>query len=243
MIELVTLAALALVAGVVSFTAPCTLPLLPGYVSYVSGLEGSAGHRNGARSGVGLGPWLFVAGFAVTFTMLGATASALGFLLASNARVVDAIAGAIVAVMGLVLLGVFRMPWLQREWRLPLHRIARGPGGALPLGVAFALGWTPCIGPVLAGILTTAATRTSVAEGAFLLFVYAFGLGLPFLWLARQVRKGRDRLGWLRRNARRLEIIGGLVLVSMGVALATGAWTVLMSRMLSWYAEFGWPPI
>lgn len=238
MIELVTLAALALVAGVVSFTAPCTLPLLPGYVSYVSGLEQGSGRR-----GAGLGPWLFVAGFAVTFTALGATASAFGFLLASNARLVDAVAGTIVAVMGLVLLGVLRVPWLQRELRLPLHRVARGPGGAIPLGVAFALGWTPCIGPVLAGILTTAATRTSVAEGGFLLFVYAVGLGTPFLWLARQVRKGHDRLGWLRRNARRLEIVGGFVLVAMGVAIATGVWTVLMSRMLSWYAQFGWPPI
>ena len=237
MIEVVTLAALALVAGVVSFTAPCTLPLLPGYVSYVSGLD------DGSRRGAGLGPWLFVAGFAITFTALGATASAFGFLLASNSRLVDTIAGSIIVVMGLVLLGVFRVPWFQREWRLPLHRIARGPSGALPLGVAFALGWTPCIGPVLAGILTTAATRTSVAQGAFLLFVYALGLGAPFLWLARQVRRGRDRLGWLRRNARRLEIVGGIVLVAMGVALATGVWTVLMSRMLSWYAQFGWPPI
>lgn len=238
MIELVALAALALVAGVVSFTAPCTLPLLPGYVSYVSGLD-----DDGGRRGAGAGPWLFVAGFAITFTALGATASAFGFLLASNARVVDVVAGGIVTLMGLTLLGAFRLPWVQREWRLPLHRIARGPTGALPLGVAFALGWTPCIGPVLAGILTTAATRASVGQGAFLLFVYALGLGAPFLWLARQIRRGRDRLGWLRRNARRLEVAGGLVLTAMGVALATGVWTALMSRVLSWYARLGWPPI
>lgn len=238
MIEFFALAALALVAGVVSFTAPCTLPLLPGYVSYVTAMDQQTIQR-GAR----LGPWLFVAGFAVTFTALGASASALGFLLASNARVVDVVAGVIVAAMGVLLLGVFRVPWLQRERRLPLHKIARGPAGAAPLGVAFALGWTPCIGPVLAGILSTSATRTSIAEGAALLFVYAVGLGSPFLWLARQVRKGHDRLGWFRRNARRLEIIGGVILIGMGVAMATGAWTVLMSRMLSWYAQLGWPPI
>lgn len=238
MIEFFALAALALVAGVVSFTAPCTLPLLPGYVSYVTAVEQQASER-GAR----LGPWLFVAGFAVTFTVLGATASALGFLLASNARAIDMAAGAVIAVMGVLLLGVVRVPWLQRERRLPLHKIARGPAGAVPLGMAFAFGWTPCIGPVLAGILSTAATRTSIAEGAALLFVYAVGLGSPFLWLARQVRKGRDRLGWFRRNARRLEIGGGIVLIGMGFAMATGAWTVLMSRMLSWYAQLGWPPI
>jgi cytochrome c-type biogenesis protein len=237
-IELASLAALALVAGVVSFTAPCTLPLLPGYVSYVSGLsEGPRGR------GAALGPWLFVAGFSITFTALGATASAFGFLMATNARVVETVAGTIIAAMGLVLLGALRAPWLRREWRLPLHRVARGPAGAAPLGIAFALGWTPCIGPVLAGILATAATRTSVGQGAFLLFVYAVGLGAPFLWLARQVRLGRDRLGWFRRNARRLELIGGAVLVAMGIAVASGVWTVLMSRMLAWYARFGWPPI
>ena len=240
MIELVSLGALAFVAGVVSFTAPCTLPLLPGYVSYVSGLDDP--RDRGSRS-VWVGAILFVTGFTLTFTAMGATASAVGWFLVSRGATLNVVAGVLIVVMGLVLIGVLRLPWLQRERRMDLSRIARGPGGAFPLGVAFALGWTPCIGPVLAGILTTAATEDSVARGAGLLLLYALGLALPFLWLARTVVRGRDRLAWLRRNSRRIEIAGGVLLVGMGVAVATGGWTQVMSRMLSWYARVGWPPI
>ena len=240
MTELLAVSALAFVAGLVSFTAPCTLPLLPGYVSYVSGLEEMDG---GSRRTVWAGAGLFVAGFTLTFTAMGATASALGWFLASRGAELNAIAGVLIAGMGLVLIGVLRVPWLQRERRFDLSRIARGPGGALPLGVAFALGWTPCIGPVLAGILATAATETSLQRGAVLLLVYALGLALPFLWLAHAVSRGHGKLAWLRRNSRRIEVAGGVLLVGMGIAVATGGWTVLMSRMLACYARFGWPPI
>lgn len=242
MIELLSLASLALVAGVISFTAPCTLPLLPGYVSYVSGLGPHPG-SDVPRRRLWVGAGLFVAGFATVFTALGATASALGWFLARHAVWLDRIAGTIIVVMGLVLIGLVRIPALQREQRLDLVAVARGPGGAFPLGVAFALGWTPCVGPVLASILAAAATQGTLARGSLLLFVYALGLGLPFLWLAHAVGRGRARLGWLRRNARRIEIGGGVLLVTMGVAVLTGGWTVLMSRMLSWYARLGWPPI
>lgn len=240
MIEIVALGALAFVAGVVSFTSPCTLPLLPGYVSYVSGLDDPA---TGSRRRLWRGSGLFVAGFAMTFTAMGASASALGWFLASRAGVLDVVAGALIVTMGLVLVGVVRLPWLQRERRFDLGRIARGPSGAMPLGVAFALGWTPCIGPVLAAILATAATGPSVGRGALLLLLYSLGLALPFLYLAHAVSRGRGRLDWLRRHARRIEIGGGVLLVAMGIAVATGGWTVLMSRMLGWYARFGWPPI
>lgn len=240
MIDLVALGALAFVAGLVSFTAPCTLPLLPGYVSYVSGLDRAS---DDGRPAVWLGASLFVVGFTLTFTAMGATASALGWFLASRGATLNVVAGVLIGVMGLVFIGVLRIPWLQRERRFDLSRIARGPAGALPLGIAFALGWTPCIGPVLAGILTTAATEASIQRGAVLLLVYALGLAVPFLWLAGAVSRGRDRLAWLRRNSRRIEVVGGVLLVAMGVAVATGGWTTLMSRMLSWYARVGWPPI
>lgn len=240
MIELVAVGALAFVAGLVSFTAPCTLPLLPGYVSYVSGLGAVPG--SGRRS-VWLGAGLFVTGFTLTFTAMGATASAIGWFLATRGAVVNVVSGALIAIMGLVLIGLLRVPWMERERRIDMSRVARGPGGALPLGVAFALGWTPCIGPVLAGILATAATEASVERGALLLLLYALGLALPFLWLAGAVSRGRGKLAWLRRNSRRIEVAGGVLLVGMGIAVATGGWTVLMSRMLSWYARFGWPPI
>jgi cytochrome c-type biogenesis protein len=240
-IELVAVGALAFVAGLVSFTAPCTLPLLPGYVSYVSGLDDPTARRD--RRPLWLGAGLFSVGFVLTFTAMGATASALGWFLASRADVLDIVAGTLIVLMGAVLLGFVRVPWLQRERRIDLGRIARGPGGAMPLGVAFALGWTPCIGPVLAGILATAATEASIARGATLLMIYGMGLAAPFLWLAHAVSRGRGRLAWLRRNSGRIEKVGGALLVVMGVAVATGGWTVLMSRMLAWYARVGWPPI
>lgn len=242
-VELFALASLALVAGVVSFTAPCTLPLLPGYVSYVSGLSDDAGPLRAERRRVISGALLFAAGFTVVFTAMGATASALGWFLARNTAWTNRIAGVFIVVMGLAFVGLIRVPWLYRERRLRLGRFARGPGAAAPMGAAFALGWTPCIGPVLAGILTTAAIEATVPRGALLLFVYSVGLTLPFLWIALGVTRGRQRFGWLRRHTRHVEVAGGVLLIGMGVAVATGGWTVLMSRMLAWYARLGWPPI
>lgn len=119
----------------------------------------------------------------------------------------------------------------------------RGPGGALPLGAAFAFGWTPCAGPVLASILATAAGSATIARGALLLLAYSLGLGLPFLLVARGIVRGRGRSQWLRRNSRRIEIIGGVLLIGMGLAMMTGGWTVLKRRMLAGYARLGWPPI
>lgn len=243
MIELIAVGALAFVAGVVSFTAPCTLPLLPGYVAYVAGLDEPAADTATAGRRVWAGAGLFVLGFALTFTLLGATASAAGWFLASRGAKIDVFAGVLIILMGLMLTGVVRVPWLQRERRFNLHEMARGPAGAAPLGAAFALGWTPCIGPVLAGVLATAATQATLGRGALMLLLYSFGLGVPFLLLARAVIRGSANLAWLRRHGRRIEIGGGAVLVVMGVAIVTGGWTVIMSRMLSWYAQFGWPPI
>lgn len=246
--ELFALMSLAVVAGAVSFSSPCVLPLLPGYVSYVSGLTGPAGPAGGrqvvvARRRVMLGAGLFVAGFAVVFTALGATASAVGLLLRQYLDVINLVGGAVVVVLGLAMTGLLRFPLLLREVRFPLSRIGAGPGAAFPLGAAFAFGWTPCVGPVLASILAAAASSADPGRGALLLLAYALGLGAPFLALAAALTRGRDRFGWLRRNARRIEVAGGLALVLTGVLMMTGGWTVLMSRMLAFYARLGWPPI
>jgi cytochrome c-type biogenesis protein len=246
-VELFALMSLAAVAGAVSFSSPCVLPLLPGYVSYVSGLSGSrstgSGIAVGTRRAVLLGALLFVAGFATVFTVLGATASALGLLLRQNLHTINIIGGALVVVMGVAMTGLIRIPLLLREVRVDLGRFGTGPGGALPLGAAFAFGWTPCVGPVLASILTTAASAANPGRGALLLLAYSLGLGLPFLALAMGVVRGRDRFGWLRRHGRRIEIVGGVALAVTGVLMVTGGWTAAMSGMLAWYARFGWPPI
>lgn len=245
--EFYALASLALVAGLVSFTSPCTLPLLPGFVSYVSGLSserlGREQLHGRARSRTLTGALLFVLGFSAVFTALGATASALGFFLARNLDAINLVGGSLIIIMGLTLTGLIRIPLLQRQARFDMTRISRGPASAVPLGAAFAFGWTPCIGPVLTSILATAATTTTVTRGTLLLLAYSLGLGAPFLLLAVGVARGRDKLAWLRRNARRIEIFGGVVLVIMGIAVMTGGWTALMSWMLAFYARLGWPPI
>lgn len=222
----------------VSFTAPCTFPLLPGYVSYVAALD-----EDGDRRRVWSGAVLFVAGFTLVFTALGASASAVGQLLAAQGVWLDRIGGAFIVVMGLVLVGVLRPSVLLRERRADLSRFGRGPASALPLGAAFALGWTPCIGPALASILALSAGRTTVGQGAVLLLIYSVGMGLPFVAIAAGIRRGQARLAWVRRHSRGIEVGGGVVLVGMGVLVATGAWNVLMAEALSLYARVGWPPI
>ena len=249
--ELFALASLALVAGAVSFSSPCVLPLLPGYVSYVSGLCGASSGGGASASSLGLaqrrrvrlGAGLFVAGFTTVFTVLGATASALGLLLRQNLDIVNLVGGAVVVVLGLVMTGLLRMPLLQRQARFELTAIGAGPGGAFPLGAAFAFAWTPCVGPVLASVLTAAAGSADPGRGVVLLLAYALGLGAPFLVLAAGVARGRDRFGWLRRHARWIEIGGGIGLVITGVLMMTGGWTLIMSRALSVYARLHWPPI
>jgi cytochrome c-type biogenesis protein len=235
--------ALALVAGVISFTSPCCLPLMPGYVAYVSGVAaGEAGAVAVRRRVLGAAA-LFVLGFAVVFTVLGASASLAGGFLLRNRAVVERVGGAFVIAMGLVTIGILRIPLLYREARFDLGRVRRGPLGAVPLGMAFAIGWTPCVGPVLAGILTAAATTGRAWVGAGLLFMYSLGLGIPFLLLAWSQARAAGTFTWLRRHGRGIERIGGSVLVLMGVLMIAGQWTRLFIPLLRWFARTGWPPI
>jgi len=235
----------AFLAGVVSFSSPCCLPLLPGYVAYVSGGPGTQ-PQPVRRTMTAAG--LFTVGFGVTFTALGASASWLGAeLLASRPGLIRA-GGVLVAAVGVLTVAGAEPRVLARERRLlRLDRVPRGPAFAAPLGVAFALGWTPCVGPVLAGLLAAAAASSTVAIGAGLLAVYAAGLALPFLGLAWAVTRGRNRagggVGLLGRHHRLLARVGGTLLATMGLAMVAGWWTQLFAPLLRWFARSGWPPI
>jgi cytochrome c-type biogenesis protein len=238
--------ALAFVAGIVSFTSPCCLPLMPGYISYVAGISSDAGAAVGrvaVRTRTTAAACLFVVGFASVFTLMGAGASLFGAWLLRNREVLTRAAGFFVIAMGLAAIGVVRIPILYREARIDLRRIRPGAAGAIPLGAAFAIGWTPCIGPVLAGILTAAASVQGALRGASLLLVYSLGLGLPFVLLAVGYSGTARVFAWLRREGRAIELVGGVVLILMGALMITGQWVGLFAPMLRWFARTGWPPV
>ncbi|MGW4336551.1 cytochrome c biogenesis CcdA family protein [Rhodococcus koreensis] len=223
-------------AGLVSFASPCVVPLVPGYLSYLAGVVGAdapavtaeeAATRtktvSDGRLRVAGAAALFVAGFTVVFVL--ATASVFGAIsaLAINRDVLMRVGGVITIAMGLVFIGL--IPALQRDTRLEPRRISSLAGAPL-LGAVFALGWTPCLGPTLAGVISLAAGTdgATAARGVALIVAYCLGLGLPFVILALGSSRALRGVGWLRRNARTIQIFGGIMLVAVGVALVTGAW-------------------
>lgn len=232
--------AVAFVAGVISITSPCCLPLLPGYLGYLSGL--TPGDLSADRRRTFAAAALFVLGFSIVFIALGATASELGALLLFYRLPVARVAGIFIAAMGAFLILEGRLAWFSRggDWS---RRLGGGKLWATPLlGAAFAVTWTPCIGPVLGAVLTLAGTTASLQEGVGLLTAYSLGLGLPFLLLSLSVVRIR---AWLRPASRAtavLQPISGLLLVAMGVLLVTDRWLPLISPVLAWYAQLRWPP-
>jgi cytochrome c-type biogenesis protein len=213
--------ALAFVAGIVSCASPCVWPLLPGYVSFISGevLE------DGDAPRPLLPILLFILGFTIVFALLGAFSSTFVHLLRGTLG--QRVGGAIVIVFGLLMIGYALQRGsitLYAERRPFLQRVKPGRVGALPLGMAFAAGWTPCIGPVLGGILTMAGNG-SAARGAFLLVCYSLGLGVPFLLVGLGISKFMGTFGWIKRHYRPIAAVSGGFLVVVGVLLFTGAFT------------------
>ena len=228
-------------AGVISFLSPCVLPLVPAYVSYVAGE--SVQRRRRLHAGERLmtlgmsAP--FVAGFSVVFIAFGASASALGQLLQRYRYEANLVAGAVVIAFGLFMLGLWRwLPWLQRDLRLHLRLTGGNPLAAFLLGVAFAFGWTPCIGPILGAILAVSAAGTS-GGGIGLLSAYSLGLGVPFLFTALFIDRAAGLLGGLRGFGAALQFGGGLVLVALGIAMLTGWLTVFSNWMLRAFPTLG----
>lgn len=227
-------------AGLISFASPCVVPLVPGYLSYLAGVVGAdapavtadeATVKTKVRTGrlrVAGAAGLFVLGFTVVFVL--ATASVFGAIsaLAVNRELLMRIGGVVTIAMGLVFVGL--VPALQRDLRFEPKRIGSLAGAPL-LGGVFALGWTPCLGPTLAGVISLAAGTdgSTAARGVTLIVAYCFGLGLPFILLAFGSVSALRGVGWLRTHARQIQIFGGIMLIAVGIALVTGAWDVFVS--------------
>lgn len=221
-------------AGLVSFLSPCVLPLVPAYLSFLSGVsvaELSSSERPSAALVVPA--LLFVAGFTVVFVSLGASASILGALLAPYRDVLARVAGALIVLMGVLMLGLIRAPWLYGEARMELGKARSfGRGAAVVMGMAFAFGWTPCVGPILASILALAGSSSDVGRGAALLLVYALGLGMPFITVALLFGRLRGLLTWLGARSLLINRVAGVLLVVMGVLVLTGRLPVIAAWLI-----------
>lgn len=231
-------AGVALVAGVVSFASPCVLPLIPGYVGYLGGMSGGtedAGTARTVQRRVLLGTVLFVLGFSLVFVAFGVVFAALGARFAVYLDIVMRVLGGFVILMGLAFLGY--MPFLQREARI--HLSPRfGLAGAPLLGATFALGWTPCIGPTLAAVLTLSFGGADPLRGGLLAFVYSIGLGLPFVVITLAFTRSPRMHQWVRRHRVVITRIGGVVLILLGLLLVSGLWDTIMARLQSGIAGF-----
>ncbi|GFH36265.1 cytochrome c biogenesis CcdA family protein [Streptomyces pacificus] len=225
----------AVLAGLVSFFSPCVLPLVPGYLSYVTGVTGTdlAEARKGRMAS---GAALFVLGFSAVFVSGGALFGFFGWTLQEHREALTTVLGVLMILMGLFFMGL--MPFLtQREFRFH-KRPATGLVGAPVLGALFGIGWTPCIGPTLASVTVLSAQQGSAGRGALLTAAYCLGLGLPFVLAAVAFRRALGAFGWVRRHYAWVMRIGGGMMIATGALLLTGAWDVLVQEMQSWSQGF-----
>ncbi|MEL6619227.1 MAG: cytochrome c biogenesis protein CcdA [Pseudomonadota bacterium] len=232
--SLVPAMSVALLAGIISFLSPCVLPIVPPYLAYMSGMTvGEMSDDGTARSRATVTALFFVLGLSTVFLFLGFAASAFGAFFLQNQVLFAQISGAVIIVFGLHFLGIFRLKFLDREARMDAGDRGGSAFGAYILGLAFAFGWTPCIGPQLGAILTLAASEASVARGTFLLGVYAAGLGIPFLLAAMFMSRAMGVMNRLKRHMGLIEkVMGGLLLI-VGTAMLLGWFT----RFSFWLLE------
>lgn len=228
-------------AGLISFLSPCVLPLVPGYLSLMSGLQPSTvGQPTQVQRGqLFIDSLLFVLGFTLVFVLYGAVASGIGSLFLERRDLLARIAGVAIILMGLAVAGLLKVPFLQSTKRLHVSPKSLGPFAAPAMGMAFAFGWTPCIGPILAAVLTLAAGRETLSEGVQLLSVYSLGLGVPFVIMA--VAFGRLRAGqkWFVRHGRTIDLISGSLLVAFGFLLLSGQLGWLSRIVLNFWNSVG----
>ena len=225
----------ALLAGLISFASPCVVPLVPGYLGYVSSMAGAGPSGRGSRPRLVLGVALFVLGFGAVFVLLGVAFASVGARLDAHIDIITRLLGVLVVVMGFVFVG--SVPFMQRERRVHLSPRA-GLWGAPLLGIVFGLGWTPCIGPTLAAVLTLSLNEGTATRGVVLAAVYSLGLGLPFLALALWMERSKAVLGWLRRHRLALMRVGGGLLIVLGLLLVTGLWGRFTGELQGWIDTF-----
>lgn len=222
----------ALVAGLLSFLSPCVLPIVPPYIAYMSGISMDEVGRGGSRRRAVLTALMFVLGLSTVFLLMGFTASTVGRMFLQYQGWFSTIAGILVMIFGAHFIGVYRIGFLDREARLDAGDRGGSGFGAYILGLAFAFGWTPCIGPQLGAILSLAAGEGSVVRGTSLLAVYAIGLGVPFLVVAAFLPYLSGTIGWMKRHMDRIEKIMGLLLWTIGLLMLTGGFSAMSFWLL-----------
>jgi cytochrome c-type biogenesis protein len=236
----------AFLAGLFSFVSPCVLPIVPGYLSFISGVNVAQWKGDAAPSElvrrVVLASLAFVLGFSTVFVALGAAATLVGALLQEHKRALGMAGGVVILVLGLHTMGVFKIQWLLGEKRASVTTRPLGPLGAYVVGLAFAFGWTPCIGPILGAILLYASQQETVGQGVVLLSAYSAGLGIPFLLSALAVNWFFKASGGLRKWMHAVEVVSGVLLVGVGVLLVTDRLTLIaqwVSKVFPGLANIG----
>jgi cytochrome c-type biogenesis protein len=233
-------------AGFLSFVSPCVLPVVPGYLSFVSGATmeemASGDSTAGRRWAIMIDILAFVVGFSIVFIALGASATAVGSFLLSKLSLLSKIAGVLVIILGLHMIGVFRFKALYQEKRFHQQSKRVGPVGSLLVGLAFAFGWSPCIGPILGGILAYASTQETVWQGMVLLGFYSAGLGVPFIIAGLSMNAFFRMAGRFKKHFRAIEVASGVLLISVGVLIFTNQLTIISAWMVEkfhWMNEIG----
>ncbi|AYY14804.1 cytochrome c biogenesis protein CcdA [Actinobacteria bacterium YIM 96077] len=232
--SLVVAIPVAVIAGLVSFLSPCVLPLVPAYLGYVTGLSGPELDQAG-RARLALGVSLFVLGFGAVFVSYGVFFGGIGIVLREHADIIVRVMGVFTILLGMAFAGW--LPGVSRQWK-PQATPAVGLAGAPALGVVFGLGWTPCMGPTLAAVQFLAFDEAHAGRGALLSFMYTVGLGLPLLLAALAYQRSMRMFSWLRRHQLAITRFGGVMLIVLGVLLASGLWDELMRQMQGWITGF-----
>jgi cytochrome c-type biogenesis protein len=225
--------------GLLSFISPCVLPIVPGYLSFISGVSfdemQNSDNRKRVRNRIVANSVFFILGFSLVFIALGASATVVGRFLHEQIGIISKIAGVVIIVFGLHMIGVFKIPFLNYEKRFHTEGKQLGYFGAFLVGLAFAFGWTPCIGPILAAILAIASQQDSVGKGMVLLTSYSLGLGVPFLLAGMSLTAFYSAFNRFKKHLHTVEVVGGIMLVAVGALIMTNYLTILSGYLSRWF--------